>query len=73
MRYLILKFKLIEPELSFESNFVYRPIIFVADTCKEEEREREATGREGGKRMSQDLRFLSDLGKKEKSIRKAKQ
>ena len=36
MRYLILKFKLIEPELSFESNFVYGPIIFVADTCKEE-------------------------------------
>lgn len=34
MRYLILKFKLIEPELSFESNFVYRPIISVADTCK---------------------------------------
>lgn len=38
MRYLILKFKLIEPELSFESNFVYRPIIFVADTCEEKEK-----------------------------------
>lgn len=44
MRYLILKFKLIEPELSFESNFVYRPIIFVADTCEEKEKEKGGGG-----------------------------
>lgn len=44
MRYLILKFKLIEPELSFESNFVYRPIIFVADTYEEKEKEKGGGG-----------------------------